>query len=146
MRNAMFGILTALFLCVAAAVAAPPIRVMLLDGEQAGPYHNWQETSPYLKRMLDDTGIFQTDVITAPPRGGDFTNFKPDWSKYQVIVVNYDAPDERWSDDLKASFEKYVRDGGGLVVVHAADNARRRCLRSVEVSVGIHVDHAHILS
>ena len=96
---------------------------MLLDGESGGPYHAWQETTPYLKRMLDDTGLFQTDVVTAPPRGGDFTNFKPDWSKYQVIVLNYDAPDERWSADLKASFEKYVRDGGGLVVVHAADNA-----------------------
>ena len=124
MRNAIYAmILMVLFLIVPAAVAAPPTRVMLLDGESGGPYHAWQETTPYLKRMLDDTGIFQTDVVTAPPRGGDFTNFKPDWSKYQVIVLNYDAPDERWSADLKASFEKYVRDGGGLVIVHAADNA-----------------------
>jgi len=112
-----------LFLCAPTAIAAPPIRVMLLDGESGGPYHAWQETTPYLKRMLDDAGLFQTDVVTAPPRGGDFTNFKPDWSKYQVIVLNYDAPDDRWSPELKASFEQYVRDGGGLVVVHAADNA-----------------------
>ena len=103
--------------------AASPIRVMLLDGEQGGPYHAWQETSPYLKRMLGDAGIFQVDVVTAPPKGGDFTAFKPDWSKYQVVVLNYDAPDERWPDSLKASFEQYVRNGGGLVVYHAADNA-----------------------
>jgi hypothetical protein len=96
---------------------------MLLDGEQAGPYHAWQETSPYLKRMLGDAGIFQVDVVTGPPKGGDFTAFKPDWSKYQVVVLNYDAPDERWPDSLKASFEQYVRNGGGLVVYHAADNA-----------------------
>jgi type 1 glutamine amidotransferase len=96
---------------------------MLLDGESGGPYHAWQETTPHLKRMLDETGLFQTDVVTAPPRGGDFTNFKPEWSKYQVVVLNYDAPDDRWPADLKASFEKYVSDGGGLVVVHAADNA-----------------------
>jgi hypothetical protein len=31
------------------ATAAPTIRVMLLDGEQAGAYHAWQETTPYLK-------------------------------------------------------------------------------------------------
>ena len=37
--------------------------------------------------------------------------------------MNYDAPDERWPAALKTSFEDYVRDGGGLVSVHAADNA-----------------------
>jgi type 1 glutamine amidotransferase len=40
-----------------------------------------------------------------------------------VVVWNYDAPDERWPAELKASFEKYVRGGGGFVSVHAADNA-----------------------
>jgi len=103
--------------------AASPIRVLLLDGEQAGAYHAWQETTPYLKRMLLDTGIFQVDVVTAPPPGGDFGKFQPDWSQYQVVVSNYDAPDERWSDSLKASFEQYIRNGGGFVSVHAADNA-----------------------
>jgi hypothetical protein len=44
-----------------------------------------------------------------PPAGGDFSAFKPEFSKYQVVVFNYDAPDARWSDDLKASFEKYVQ-------------------------------------
>ena len=37
--------------------------------------------------------------------------------------MNYDAPDERWPAALKSSFESYVRDGGGLVTVHASDNA-----------------------
>lgn len=105
------------------AAAATPIRVMLLDGEQAGAYHAWQETTPYLKRMLEDTGIFQVDVVTAPLRGGDFSTFKPKWSKYQVVVGNYDAPDDRWPDSLKASFAEYIRNGGGFVSVHAADNA-----------------------
>ena len=103
--------------------AAPPIRVMILDGESGGPYHAWQQTTPYLKHMLTDAGIFQVDVVTAPPKDGDFSQFKPDWSKYQVVVWNYDAPDERWSDSLKASFEQYVRNGGGVVAVHASDNA-----------------------
>ena len=37
--------------------------------------------------------------------------------------MNYDAPDERWPADLKSSFEQYVKNGGGFVSVHAADNA-----------------------
>ena len=122
MRTQICGALIA-FACALPASAASPIRVMLLDGESGGPYHAWQETTPYLKRMLEDARIFQVDVVTAPPRGGDFSAFHPDWSKYQVVVWNYDAPDDRWPDSLKASFEQYVRNGGGFVSVHAADNA-----------------------
>jgi uncharacterized protein len=61
--------------------------------------------------------------VTAPPAGGDFTGFVPDFSSYQAVVLNYDAPDERWPQALKTAFENYVRNGGGLIVVHAADNA-----------------------
>jgi hypothetical protein len=103
--------------------AADPIHVMLLDGESGGPYHKWNLITPLLKKQLEETGLFQVDVVTAPPAGGDFVAFKPDFSKYAVVVWNYDAPDERWTADLKTSFEKYVRGGGGFVSVHAADNA-----------------------
>ena len=120
MKNLALGLL---LMCAVPLGAASPIRVMILDGEQGGPYHAWQETTPHLKRMLNDAGIFQVDVVTAPPKGGDFSTFKPEWSKYQVVVLNYDAPDERWPDSLKASFEQYVRNGGGVVSYHAADNA-----------------------
>ncbi len=103
--------------------AADPIRVMLLDGESGGTYHKWKLTTPVLQKELVETGLFQVDVVTAPPAGADFTAFKPDFSKYAVIVWNYDAPDERWPAELKTSFENYVKGGGGFVCVHAADNA-----------------------
>jgi type 1 glutamine amidotransferase len=105
------------------AGAAGPIRVMLLDGESGGTYHNWQALTPALKKQLDETGLFQVDIVTAPPASGDFSGFKPEFGKYQVVVLNYDAPDARWSAELKESFEKYMTNGGGLVIVHAADNA-----------------------
>ncbi|HEY2379712.1 MAG TPA: ThuA domain-containing protein [Terriglobia bacterium] len=119
-----------LMLLVGAAVfaaillrSATPIRVMILDGESGGPYHQWQIVTPVLKKELEETGLFQVDVDTAPPAGGNFAAFHPDFEKYQVIVWNYDVPDDRWPVDLKASFEKYVAAGGGFVSVHAADNA-----------------------
>jgi uncharacterized protein len=105
------------------AKAAGPMKVMLLDGESGGPYHAWQLTTPVLKKELEETGLFQVDVVTAPPSGGDYSDFKPDFGKYQVIVMNYDAPDERWPEALKTAFEAFVHGGGGLVSVHAADNA-----------------------
>jgi uncharacterized protein len=103
--------------------AAPPIRIMLLDGESGGPYHKWQLTTPVLKKVLEETGLFQVEVVTAPPAGGDFTSFRPQFSSYAAVVLNYDAPDQRWPLDIKTAFEQYVSQGGGIVSVHAADNA-----------------------
>ena len=103
--------------------AAAPIPVMLLDGESGGPYHDWQHVTPALKKILDETGLFETTVVTAPPAGADLSTFSPQWQRYKVVVMNYDAPEERWPSPLKASFEQYVRGGGGFVPVHAADNA-----------------------
>jgi hypothetical protein len=61
--------------------------------------------------------------VTAPPARANFNSFKPDFAKYQVVVLNYDAPDDRWPSSLKESFEQYVKNGGGVVSVHASDNA-----------------------
>jgi len=122
-RRILQGVLGLSCLAGMPALAAAPIHVMILDGESAGSYHNWKATTPVLKKELDEVGLFDVDVVTAPPADGDFSTFKPDWSKYKVIVMNYDAPASRWPDDLKASFETYMKNGGGLVVVHASDNA-----------------------
>jgi uncharacterized protein len=97
------------------------IRVAIMDGQSAGAYHNWRLTTPVLKKELEETGLFEVTVITAPAGDGDFSNFKPDLSHYQAIVMNYDGPD--WPADLRKQFENYVNSGGGLVIVHAADNS-----------------------
>src|SRR5205814_7873545 len=124
MRYAISIALAALVLLTpASSHAAPPARVMILDGESGGPYHKWQLVTTVLKKELDETGLFQVDVVTAPPAGGDFSRFRPDFTKYLAVVFNYDAPDERWPAELRASFEKYMSEGGGFVSVHAADNA-----------------------
>lgn len=100
---------------------AGPIKVMILDGQSGGLYHNWRLTTPVLKKELEETGLFSVTVVTAPTSDQDFSNFKPEFGNYRAIVMNYDAPD--WPTDLRARFEKYVSDGDGLVIVHAADNA-----------------------
>ena len=122
MKQLLAALILGALLCSAAVPArAARIRVMILTGESAGPYHNWRLTTPVLKEELDETGLFDVTVVTAPPSSEDLGNFNPDFGKYQVIVMNYDAPD--WPANLRVEFEKYVRDGGGLVIVHAADNA-----------------------
>lgn len=103
------------------AKAAAPIPVMILDGQSGGPNHDWQNVTPVLKKELEEAGLFRVDVVTAPPSNGDFSHFHPDFNKYRVIVLNYDGPD--WPANLKSAFENYVSNGGGVVSVHAADNA-----------------------
>lgn len=110
-----------MMLAAMAHAAGGRIPVMLLDGESAGSYHDWQLTTPILKLELDETGLFDVTVVTAPHADGDFSAFHPDFEKYQVVVSNLDSA--QWPADLRAEFEQYMRNGGGLVVVHAADNA-----------------------
>jgi len=94
---------------------------MLLDGESGGTYHAWQQTTPVLKKELEEASLFQVDVVTAPPASAGFRDFKPAFAKYNVVVWNYDSA--TWPAELESSFEQYVKNGGGFVSVHAADNA-----------------------
>ena len=110
-----------LMLWSSVAFAAQPIRVMLLDGASAAAYHNWKLTSQIMKRELEETGQFTVTEVGVPPADGDFSTVHPDFANYQVVVLNYDAQD--WPAPLKAAFEAFIRNGGGLVVVHGADNA-----------------------
>jgi type 1 glutamine amidotransferase len=118
MMKWLFAALLALWSSMAAAA---PIKVMILDGASAAAYHNWKVTTQVMKRELEDAGRFDVTVVIAPPADGDFSGFRPDFARYQVVVLNYDAQD--WPAELKAEFEAYVKSGGGLVVVHGADNA-----------------------
>jgi uncharacterized protein len=97
------------------------IRVMLLDGQNN---HRWAETSPVIKKILDETGLFDVAVVTIPNE--QIPSFKPRWSDYQVVVMNYNTGingnPPQWEPEVKASFQQYVSGGGGLVSVHAADN------------------------
>jgi uncharacterized protein len=119
------GFKTCLFLLLLVPLSlsamAAPIRVLLLDGESGGPYHNWRLTTPVLREELEETGLFEVAVVSAPTHDGDFSSFDPKFAQYQVIVMNYDGPD--WPVSLRTQFEQFVSNGGGLVVVHAADNA-----------------------
>jgi type 1 glutamine amidotransferase len=83
--------------------------------------HNWETSSPILKDLLDQTGLFSTSIIKSPEKGGDMNTFNPDFSKYNVVVIDYNG--DSWSDKTKAAFVDYVKNGGGVVIYHAGDNS-----------------------
>jgi len=49
------------------------------------------------------------------------SGFCREFSKYDVVVSNYNG--DPWPEKTKKDLEKYVRSGGGFVVIHAADNS-----------------------
>lgn len=59
--------LLAVFLLLTSALGAAPkkIKVLIVDGQNN---HAWAATTPLLKKILEDAGIFSVDVSTAPTR------------------------------------------------------------------------------
>lgn len=115
----LFLVATVLSLTTTDAMSAEPaIKVLIVDGQNN---HNWKETTPVMKQELEDAGIFTVDVATSPPKGGDMSHFKPNFADYDVVVANYTG--DSWSEETKKALVDYMNAGGGLVIVHAADNA-----------------------
>lgn len=46
--------------------------------------------------------------------------WRPRFADYDVLVMNYNG--DRWPDPVREYFIRYVKDGGGLVIHHAANN------------------------
>ncbi len=114
------AVLTLSLLQTAMAQPAKKIRVMLLTG-QCNQYHNWALSSVILKRELEQSGIFTVTSVVTPPKGGDMAGFKPEFSNYDVVVMDYEG--DAWPETTRQSFAEFVRNGGGLVSFHATDNA-----------------------
>jgi len=121
----IYSIVATLALCLAAAAsayaAADKISVLIIDGQNN---HDWKGTTPPIKDMLLKTGRFNVDVLTSPPANAPkaaWDSFRPDFAKYQVVLSNYNG--KPWPDEVSKAFEKFMTDGGGLVVYHAANNA-----------------------
>jgi len=101
-----------------AAETKAKLKALILDGQNN---HNWKATTPVLKKILEDSGLFTVDVATSPPAGKDMSEFKPKFSDYNVVVSNYNG--NPWSKETQAAFLEYVKNGGGFVCVHAANNS-----------------------
>ncbi len=82
--------------------------------------HSWKTSSPILQQLLEQTGLFTADIAKSPEKGGNMDSFNPDFSKYSVVVIDYNG--DSWSEKTKTAFVDYVNNGGGVVIYHAGDN------------------------
>jgi type 1 glutamine amidotransferase len=100
-------------------VSKKKIAVLIIDGQNN--HKNWQESTPIMKQYLEETGLFEVTVATTPPSGENMEDFKPNFSKFKVVVSNYNG--DSWSKPTNEAFENFVKNGNGFVSIHAADNA-----------------------
>jgi uncharacterized protein len=122
MKQATAIVIAFLLLLAGGAVAQNPeniqLRALLVTGQSN---HNWQVSAPALKTMLEDSGMFLVDVAQTPAPGQDMSGFMPQFAAYSVIVLNYAG--DPWPESTQKAFVDYVANGGGVVVVHEANNA-----------------------
>ncbi len=102
-------------------LAADKIRVLLIDGQNN---HNWVETSQSLRAILDRAELFEVTTASSPPaeaNEGTWESWQLDFKRFDVVVSNYNG--RLWPASMQKAFVDYVRSGGGVAIVHAANNA-----------------------
>ncbi|TYA71733.1 ThuA domain-containing protein [Seonamhaeicola marinus] len=119
------------------------IKVLIIDGQNN--HAVWPKSTIMMKQYLEETGLFKVDIARTKylwkstreakylplanvgegvetKKSKTDPDFKPKFSKYDVIISNFGWRAAPWAEDTKKAFEKYLRKGGGFVTVHAADN------------------------
>ncbi len=144
MKNQTFLIAILLLLYGTVSGQDDKLKVLIIDGQNN--HFMWPKTTVMMKQYLEDTGLFTVDVsrtafiwngrdlperfpikglpkVVATEKPMPDPNFKPKFSDYDVVVSNFGWNAAPFPDETKKALEEFVGEGGGLVVVHAADNS-----------------------
>lgn len=123
--------------------AAEPIRLLIVDGQNN--HKEWPATTALMKHVLEESGRFEVDVARTRYtwKGDEFLpqydlpgveteardeptadpDFRPDFADYDVVLSNFGWKAAPWPEQTQRDFEAFVREGGGFVCIHAADNS-----------------------
>jgi hypothetical protein len=109
---------------LAASGAEPPVRVLIVDGYSN---HDWQLTTALIRGFLEPTGLFDITESTAPATKDTqgWNIWRPRFSDYDVVIqtCNDLGGGPAWPRAVQQDFENFVRQGGGVYVWHAGNNA-----------------------
>ena len=126
------------------APAAEKLKALIVDGQNN--HAVWPKSTIMMKQYLESSGLFEVEVartkfISNHQREKDWLplagvgesegtpkpvpdpSFSPDFSKYAVVISNFGYGAADWPEGTRRNLETYMKNGGGLVVVHAADNS-----------------------
>ena len=137
-------ILLANCLNINAQKKAKVIKTLIVDGQNN--HVQWPKITYMMKKILEETGRFSVDVnrTVFTWEGAEFiqqfpieglrateslkkpradSSFSPNFKNYDLIICNFGWNAAPWPVVTQKAFEKYMKKGGGLVVVHAANNS-----------------------
>lgn len=124
--------------------AQKTIKTLIVDGQNN--HNQWAKISYMMKKYLEETGKFSVDVQRSyyTWNGGEYIQKYPiaglrstvelsksradssyliDFSKYDLVICNFGWNAAPWPETTQANFDAFMKKGGGLVVIHAADNS-----------------------
>ena len=119
-KKIFFCLMTSILCTSAFSQNEGAIKTLIVTGQNN---HIWKTSNVVIKQILENSGLFTVDVAISPAKGEDMSNFKPNFSAYKLVILDYNG--DRWPEATDKAFLDYVKNGGGLVVYHAADNAFR---------------------
>ena len=133
------------FVLVASSVSAQDkLKALIIDGQNN--HSAWPKTTHMMKTYLEESGRFTADVQRTKYtwKGGDLLkefplndgktyedlaksksdpDFKPTFSDYDVVISNFGWNAAPWPQETQDALQTFVQNGGGLTVIHAADNS-----------------------
>ncbi len=114
-------------LAVPLARAQQKLSALAVDGINN---HDWQAGTRAIRQTLEHSGRFSVEVSTTPAAEAGqqaWAAWRPRFEDYDVVISNFNgghlADGIHWPKPVQDSFEAYVRNGGGFVSFHAANNA-----------------------
>jgi uncharacterized protein len=140
----MKRILGLLLICSQLLLAQKKMKVLIIDGQNN--HEHWPKISVMLENYMEETGLFTAEINRSfyTWQGKEFlekykptdlrptisvskprtdSSFAPVFSNYDLVVCNFGWGAAPWPESTQTAFETYIKNGGGLVVVHAADNS-----------------------
>lgn len=115
-----------------------------MDGENN--HTIWPKSTLMIKSFLEETHLFKVDIVrkaytwkgeqllqefplnppivTTPVKEPKYdANFNPNFETYDLVVSNLGWKASELPEETKRNFETYMKNGGGLVVIHGASNS-----------------------
>ena len=151
--RSIFALLFIAFLASSSFVgfANPPknakakiIKTLIVDGQNN--HDQWAKVTYMMKRYLEETGKFSVDVQRTKytwngkgfvdqykipglaatvdlPKSKMDSSFHPNFAAYDVVICNFGWNAAPWPKETQEDLDKFIKKGGGLVIIHAADNS-----------------------
>ncbi len=131
-------------LLVLTVSAEAKLKALIIDGQNN--HSVWPKSTIMMKQYLEESGLFEVDIDRTrftwkadreekwlPLAGVGPTEdletpkadpaFDPTFADYDVVISNFGNSAADWPDGTQQAFEAYVKNGGGFVSVHAANNS-----------------------